>query len=269
MAISTNDQRIAAARQLAILLRTAAATSIANTPFTTLDLAGNPGAGSLAIGNTANGVVPTDATAGYPVLRAFGGGNTGYLDNIQWGNTVAGRLILYDRLFNSGSHALTPTGTVNLSAQPSYSGRLPGTAYEGLEIFLEINTVVAASAVTVAVNYTNEAGTTGRSTGASASLSAFTTRRLIPMPLQAGDKGVQKIEGFTIGGTAAATGNFNIVVARRLWSNRVRAANDGGMDAGSLTPNRIIYETSALWLVVQPDSTSTGLPELLLNIING
>lgn len=269
MAITTNDQRIAAAKQIVQLLKTASATSIANIPFTTLDLAGNPGAGSLSVGNTANGLVPTDADAGFPTIKAFGGGATGYLDSIQWGNTVAGRMILYDRLFHSGSHAMTPTGAVTLASQPSYSGRLPGTSYVGLEIFLEINTVVAASAVTIAVSYTNEAGTTGRSTGASASLSAFTTRRLIPMPLQAGDKGVQKIEGFTIGGTAAATGNFNVVVARRLWSNRARVANDGGLDSGNLTPGRIIYDTSALWLVVQADSTSSGLPELSMNIING
>lgn len=269
MAIVSNDQRIAAARQLVMLLKTAAATSIANTPFTTLDLAGNPGAGSLAVGNTANGLVPDDAVAGFPLLNAFGGGNTGYLDNIQWGNTVAGRMALYDRLFHAGSFSLAALTTFNLASQPSYSARLPGTSYAGLELFVEINTAIAASAATIAIGYTNEAGTSGRTTGASASIASFTTRRLIPMPLQAGDKGVQKIDSITVGGVAAATGTINVIVARRLWSNRAKVANDGSMDAGSLTPNRIIYATSALWLVVQPDSTSTGLPELLLNVING
>ena len=269
MAIATNDDRIGAAKQLVSILRNSSFTTLAATLFTTLDVAGNPGAGSLNIGNTANGLVPDDTVAGYPSLNAFGGGNTGYLDSVQFGSTVAGRLFLYDRLFNSGSHAMTPTGTVNLASQPSYSARLPGTLYNGLEIFLEINTVVAASAVTIAVNYTNEAGTPGRSTGASASLSAFQNRRLVPMPLQAGDRGVQKIEGFTIGGTAAATGLFNIVVARRLWSNRALAANGGGFDSGALVHMRQIYDTSALWLVIQPDSTPSGFPELMMNIING
>ena len=269
MAIGTRDALIASAKQMARIIKTASATTIAAIPFTTLDLAGYPGAGSLSIGNTANGVVPTDATAGYPVINAFGGGATGYLSNVDYGCSVAARLTLYDRLFNSGSHALTPTGTVNLSAQPSYAGRLPNTDYNNLELFLEINTVVAASAVTVAVNYTNELGTAGRSTGASASLSAFTTRRLIPMPLQAGDRGIQKIEGFTIGGTAAATGNFNIVVARRLWSNRVKLANDGGLDGPDRTGLPIVFADSALWLVVEADSTSSGLPEVAAVIANG
>lgn len=269
MAITTRDQLIAAARQAARIIKTASATTIAAQPFTTLDLAGYPGAGSLSVGNTANGVVPTDATAGYPTINAFGGSNTGYLYSVDYGGSVACRLTLYDRVFNSGSHALTPTGAVNLSAQPSYAARLPDTDYTGLELFLEINTVVAASAVTVAVRYTNEVGTTARTTGASASLSAFTTRRLVPMPLQAGDKGIQKIEGFDIGGTAAATGNFNVVVARRLWSNRVRIANDGGLDGPDRVGMPIVFADSALWLVVEADSTSTGVPEVAPTIVNG
>lgn len=269
MAITTNDQRIAAAKQLVMLLKTAATTTIANTPFTLLDLAGNPGAGTLTIGNTANGLVPDDTVAGFPVLSAFGGGNTGYLDSIQWGNTVAGRIALYDRLFHAGSFSLATLQTFNLASQPSYVSRLPGSVYSGLEIFLEVNVAIAAAAVTVNVGYTNEAGTAGRATGATSSLSGFTTRRLIPMPLQAGDKGVQKIDSLTVGGTVAATGSINVVVARRLWSNRARVANDGGLDAGNLTNMRIIYENSALWPVVQADSTSSGLPELLMSIING
>lgn len=269
MAITTRDGLIASAKQQIRIIKTASATTIAAIPFTTLDLAGYPGAGSLSVGNTANGLVPTDATSGFPVINAFGGGATGYLNAIDFGSSVACRLTLYDRLFHSGSHAMTPTGTVNLASQPSYAGRLPNTDYENLELFLEINTVVAASAVTIAVNYTKEDGTTGRATPASSSLSAFTTRRLIPMALQAGDKGIQKIEGFTIGGTAAATGNFNIVVARRLWSNRVKIANDGGVDGPDRTGLPVVFDTSALWMVVEADSTSSGIPELAFTIANG
>lgn len=269
MAITTNDQRIAAAKQLVMLLKTASSTTVANTPFSVLDVAGNPGAGSLAVGNTANGVVPTDATAGFPTINAFGGGNTGYLDSIHWGNTVVGRIALYDRLFHAGSFSLATLQTFTLASQPSYVGRLPGSSYEGLEIFLEINAAVAASAVTVAVGYTNQDGTAGRTTGASSALTSFITRRLIQMPLQAGDKGVQKIDTVVIGGTVAATGTVNVIVARRLWSNRVRVANDGGLDAGNLTNMRIVYDTTAFWPVIQPDSTASGLPELLMNIING
>jgi hypothetical protein len=270
VAITTLDGLIGAARQQVRILKTATATTVAGVPFTTLDLAGYPGAGSLAVGNTANGLVPTDANAGFPTLHPFGAGADGYLQAVEFGNTVAARLTLYDRVFHAGSFALTPTRTDTLSAQPSFASRVPGgTDYTGLELFLEINTAVAASAVTVAVGYTNEAGTAGRTTGATSALTSFVTRRLVPLPLQAGDKGIQKIESVTIGGSAAASGNCNVVVARRLWSNRVRLANDGGLDAFDATGLPEVFADSALWLVVEADSTSSGVIEVAATVING
>ncbi len=269
MAITTVDGYVAAAKQRTKVIKTAAATTIAALPFTTLDLAGLPGAGSLAVGNTANGLVPTDAGAGHPLINAFGGGATGYLGAVDFGSSVASRLTIYDRLFHAGSFSLAALTTFNLTSQPSYSGRLPAADYTDLELFIEVNAAIAASAATIAIGYTNEAGTAGRTTGASASLASMTTRRLIPMPLQAGDKGIQHIDSVTVGGVAAASGTVNVVVARRLWSNRVKTANDGGVDALDAAGLPILYDTSALWLVVEADSTSSGIPEVYLTIANG
>ena len=88
-------------------------------------------------------------------------------------------------------------------------------------------------------------------------------------PVQAGDSGVQKIESVIVGGTAAATGNLNVVVARRLWSNRVKIANDGGLDAFDATGLPVVYADSAFWVVVEADSTSSGVPEVVATIVNG
>ena len=270
MAITTLDGLVAAARQTVNFTKTASATTVALNPSTLLDLAGMPGAGSLSIGNTANGLVPTDATAGFPALDAFGGGNTGYIAALSFDGTVLGRYGLKDRLFHSGSHALTPTGSTNLSTQPSFLGRCPDGAGGGTEIWLEINTAVAASAVTVAVSYTNSAGTTGRTTGASVALTSYITRRLIRMPFQAGDVGVSKIEGYTIGGTAAATGSFNIIVARPLIEGmRIPVAGGGDKWSWDKTGLVQIYDTSALWPVAIPDSTSSGVVNMLMTVVNG
>lgn len=269
MAITTNDQRINAARQLVPLMKTGAVTTVAAIPFTLFDVAGNPGAGSLTIGNTANGLVPDDTVAGFPLINAFGGGNTGYLDTVEYSNSVACRLALYDRLFHVGSISLTALATTTLTAQPSFVSRLPGSSYVGLEIWLEFTAAVSATATTVTVNYTNEAGVAGRTTGATATLSGYLTRRMLQLPLQAGDKGVQKIESVIVGGTVATTGLVNVIIARRLWRNRVPVANGGGVDSGALTPNRIIYENSALWPIVWADSTASGIPDITAHVING
>ena len=267
MPINTGDDIIASVKQGVTLVKTATATSVAAQWHTLWDRAGGPGAGTLTIGNTANGLVPNDATTGAPTINNFAGGAVGYLLGVEFGSTVASRIELYDRLFHAGSYALTPTGTTNLATQPSYSARVPsGTDFKGLEIWLEVNVAIAASAVTVAVGYTNQDGTAGRVTPASASLSSFIAGRIIKMPLQAGDTGVQKIESIVIGGTAAATGSINVIVARSLWTGRVRLANDGSVHGPDRTLMPVVYDSSCLALICSADSTSTGVPELLATI---
>lgn len=268
MAITTLDGYIASGKQKVPFTKTTAVTTVAAQWFSTLDVAGVPSAGSLAVGNTANGLVPTDATTGYPVLNNFGS-NTGYISSVEFSNTVASRLYLVDRLFNVGSISATALATTTLTSQPSYSARLPNADYKGLEIWIEVNVAFSATATTVAVGYTNQDGTTGRTTGASASLTGVTTRRMIQLPLQAGDSGVQAINSVTVGGTVATAGTFNILVVRPLWQGRVRSANDGDIHGLDKTGLPIIYETSALMLMIAADSTSGGIPDVVVEVCNG
>ncbi len=72
MAITTLDRLIAAASQRVGMIKTASRTSVAAIPFSVFDLAGNPGAGTLAGSSTTAGVVPTDATTGCTTINAFG-----------------------------------------------------------------------------------------------------------------------------------------------------------------------------------------------------
>ena len=55
---------------------------------------------------------------------------------------------------------------------------------------------------------------------------------------------------------------------RRLWSNRIAIANSGSIDDILKTGAPIIYADSALIAMVNADSTSTGLPNLTLEISN-
>ncbi len=268
MAITTGDGYIAAAKQQVIYTKTASATTVAAQPFSMFALAGNPGAGTLAIGNTTNGVVPTDATAGYPVINAFGGSATGYLTRVEFANTVASRFALFDRLYAAGAVSMTSLATTTFTSQPSFSAR-NGGSFVGLEIWLEITTTVSSTATTISVTYVNQDGTTGRSTGATGTLSGFTSPRLIPMPLQSGDSGVQQITSVTVGGTVATAGAFNVMVLRPLWSGgRVKIANDGDVHGIDRVGMPIVYADSALYPVIWADSTSSGIPDLTFEIAN-
>ena len=85
--------------------------------------------------------------------------------------------------------------------------------------------------------------------------------------LQAGDTGVQKIESVT--STVSTVGTFNVLVLRRLWTGRVIVANSGDTHDLFKTGMPQIFATSALMPIVQPDSTATGLFEIVAEIING
>lgn len=267
MSISTADGWFGSTRQKLVIHKTSTITTVAAQPSSVWDRAGNPGAGTMSAGNTANGVVFTDATAGAPLITAFGGGATGYLSSARYSANVAGRCVLYDRLFGVGAITLT-AATTTLASQPSYTGRLPGgTDYGNLDILLEFTTANNAVATNVTVTYTNEAGTTGRTTGATATLSSFAVNRLVLMPLQAGDKGVQKIESVVVATTG--TGAINVLVARRLAQFDVRVANGMDLQAWDALGGPRVFDTSCLYPVVYTDSTTSPLFSLDLDIING
>lgn len=266
MSITTRDQLVAAASAAQQLqwMKSGARTTVAGIWFSLFDLAGQPGAGTLAGSSVAAGVVPDDTTAGFPAINAFGGGNTGYLLGVEWGSTVACRLRFFDCLWKGGAYPFNATQT--LAAQPSYSARIPGADYSGTQIWLETVTAFTGNQ-SVAVTYTNQAGVTGRTTGTVATGVAPTVGRMLKLPLQAGDTGVQKIESVT--GTVATVGTFNVLVLRPLRNLRVRSANDGGIMGPDLTGMVQLFDTTALFGMVATDSTASGVPEANLIIGNG
>lgn len=264
MAITTLDGWVAAAKNYISLAKTATRTSVAAAWFTTLDLAGNPGAGTLSPGNITAGVVPTDATAGFPTINAFGGAATGYLSQVDFGNTVACRLKMFDLLWRAGTYAFNSAQA--LTAQPSYSSRVPGgTDFGDTQIWVEFASA-STGVQSVAVTYTNQSGVAAKTTGTVVTV-AGTLGRLVQLPLAAGDTGVQKIESVT--GSVATAGTFNVLVLRPLWTGRVRIANDGDVHGLDKTAMPVVYADSAIMLAVNADSTSTGVPELEFVIANG
>jgi hypothetical protein len=264
MAITTIDGLIGALEQTLIFNKTASRTTIASIPFSVFDLAGSPGAGTLAVGNTANGIVPTDAIAGTPTINAFSGENSGYISRVDFSSTVACRMMLCDRLFSAGAYAFNANTT--LASQPSFSARVPDLDYKGLELWIETVTAFTGSQ-SIAVTYTNQDGTTGCTTGTIATGVAPTIGRMLRLPLQAGDTGIRKIE--SVVSSVSTVGTFNVHILRKLWSGRVKFANDGDVHDFTKTGLPHIFADSSLFYIVQADSTATGLPSIDIDIVNG
>jgi hypothetical protein len=277
MAIQSLDQWLASNRQRVRICKTASRTVVATIPFSVFDLAGNPGSGTLAGSNTANGVCPTDTTAGFPDISFSSG--TGYLTKVEFYSSVISRLMLFDMLFKAGAYSYA-AGTTTLSSQPAISQRCPdylGGASFGArnEIWIEVSTAfVTGTSWQVQITYTNQAGTAGRTSiiSAAQNAAALTAGKMFQIALQSGDTGVQKIESVIVtnGGTAMTAGAFNVLILRSLWTmGRVPIANGGDIHDIFKTGAPIVYSDSALYLTVSADGTASGLPEIAFDICNG
>jgi hypothetical protein len=244
-----------------IYQKTATRTTVANIPFSVFDLAGNPGAGTLNVGNTANGIVPTDAISGYPALA--GVTNSLYINRCYYKSSVASWIDVYDCLFSAGAYSYN--ADVTLASQPSFAGRLPETDYNGLELWLETVTAFTGNQ-TIQINYIDQSGSAG-DTGAVATGVAPTVGRMFLAPLASGDSGIQRID--RVRSTVSTVGTFNVHIMRWLYSCRINIANSGGIDNLLKTGLSRIYDDSAIRIVVTADSTSSGLPALRFETVEG
>jgi hypothetical protein len=268
MAITNQDGLVAAmatGQSVAINKTATRSGLIAAAWSSTIDLAGNPGAGVLAGTNTANGVVPNDATAGCPPINSFTGANVGYIATANMGSSIAARYRLCDMLFKAGAYAFN--ANVTLASQPSYSARIPGGDYKGTELWLECVTAFGGGNLSIAVTYTNQDGTTGRTTGTVALGTAPTLARMMQIPLASGDTGLRTIESVTA--TGVTSGTFNLLVLRPLWSGRAVSTNYAVVQGPDQTDLPIVYDTSALIVQVATDGTTSGVTEMRFGIVNG
>ncbi len=262
MAIATLDGYIGAPKYKLTWMKTGTRTLVAAMPYTVFDIAGNPGAGTLNVGNTANGLVHDDTIAGYPAIPSFGG-QAGYVSRVEYGSSVPCWLDIYDRLFVAGAYAYN--ADVSLASQPDFSGRLPNAGiYNGLQLWIEAVTAFTGS-LSVQINYLDQDGGAG-DTGAVATL-ALPIGRMYQIPLAVGDSGIRQID--RVRGTVATAGTFNVMILRPLWCGRVPVANSGDVHDLLRTGLPKIFDTSALYTILSCDSTAVGLPDASIEVAVG
>ena len=159
---------------------------------------------------------PTAATRGALPFTNPGGGREKWL--VGFGacgaNSAAfGIVVLYDRLLHIGGLSGTDTG-----AQTVGGTLTRNTSGDGNQIWVEINTIIGTSGTTITASYTNESGTSGRTTQAVAigGTGLREAERLISLPLADGDEGVQAVASVTLAGSTGTVGDFGVVVARPI-----------------------------------------------------
>jgi hypothetical protein len=260
--ITTLDGYLAAQKYRLTWMKTGTRTLIAAMPYTVFDIAGSPGVGTLNVGNTANGLVHTDATSGYPVIPSFAG-NTGYLSKIDYGSSIACCFDLYDRLFVAGAYAYN--ADVTLSSIPSFSSRIVGGNYSGLQLWVE-QVTVGVGIQHVIIDYLDQDGNAG-ATGDITLITTTPVGRCQQIPLAAGDSGVSQI--VRVRGLTATGGTFNVMVLRPLWFGRVQTANGGDVHDLLRTGMPQIFDNSALYTLIYADATAVGLPLITMQVAVG
>lgn len=274
MPITTFDEYIGAFKQHIQISKSAAVTTTAGNWATTFASAGFPGAAS-APANTTTGVVPTDATAGFPVIQNFQGANRGYLSRVEGFSTVNQTIALFDLLFWAGPTTIPTSGTttVTLSGQPSFSGRLPlrsnGTTprWEEVEMWVWLSTAGSSHAHTFQMSYRDQDNNTAESS-ATVSTNNVAVNRILRIPWNTGDYGAQLMNGYLVNGVTSASGAVTAMFVRRLWAGRLEA-NTYKVFGPDLTGMPQVFDSSALFMAALPESTSTGTPAVLIEIAEG
>lgn len=177
-----------------------------------------------------SGVVPT--AAAIPDNTTRGGlmqsNPTGGREKWLLGNgmtcSAAGAVLLYDRLLHNGGLS----GTVT-TAQTVGGTLTRNTGGIGNQIWIEVYALIGATSRTITASYTNQDGVSGRTTkpaliGATGYREA---QRLIMLPLQDDDIGVQAVDSVTLSASTGTAGNFGVVIAKPIGLGLIPGAGTG------------------------------------------
>lgn len=214
--------------------------------------------GSGAVPSSA--AAPDNATRGGLMQVDPSGGREKWLLGQACISNAAGAMMLYDRLLHNGGLS----GTVT-TAQTVGGTLTRNTGGEGNQIWAEIYTLIGTTATTITASYTNQAGTSGRTTKA-VSIGGTGNReaeRLLPLPLQDGDTGVQAVASVTLAGTTGTAGSFGITIMKPIGIGIISGVALGyWRDYVAGLPGLPKIDTDAC-LSLAFFANSTGAPQLM------
>lgn len=205
----------------------------------------SPGLSGAALTSYAGQLPYTNPGSGEARLARFGGSST-----------VAGQLLLCDRLWHNSGITVTATSsqTINSVAWPARdrNGSADG---DGVFIGVEVSTVMGAGTPTWTMGYTNAAGTSGRTITTAAQAATMAVGSFIPIQLSAGDTGVRSIQTWQQSATMTS-GAYHLVAYRVLARVPIVVPNVGAfLDAISSGFVRL-YDNTVPFLLWLPSTTT-------------
>jgi hypothetical protein len=271
MAITTMDGVVAGlAASQDISLFWASTSTTVGTYYNLNRIAGSAqGSAFTGVARTSGGGIPVDTATGYATITDAAAGKSLYIARLALVSTIAGNVAVYDRIYEASTFSGTVTGAQTITGFPTLPAlRAPGNG-DGLEIWLESHTAIGSTTSQISVQYTNSAGTSGRSTILESTTANFPVNRLQRLRLQDGDTGVQSIQSVTLASSTGTAGNFSVVLLERKCMIAMPIANVGTiMDFAALGLPQI-QNDSALMFLHQSTTTTSGVITGSMNIISG
>jgi hypothetical protein len=256
MAITTLDGAIAGMQKPQHFTKAVTGTMVAGRPHTIFYQAGMPGA-AVANSSGLSGAALTTYAGQIPFTNPSSG--NAYLARFQGQCTIAGTLMLVDRLWhNSGISVTTTTSqTINSVTFPARDTNA-STNGEGIIIGLEVMTATGAGAATPTISYTDQSGNAG-ATGSMivTYVASSIAGSFYPFSLAAGDTGVRSIQSVTLS-VSMTSGSIALVAYRVLASLELTGANiPNALDViTSGFPQ--LYDNTVPQLIFIPSTTTTS-----------
>lgn len=198
----------------------------------------------------------TTAGQGWPIWTA-GGALTSYLSRFTFSTQLAEMLALYDLMWGcSGFNTtvLTAQSVVGFSGLPP---RAPANGV-GLELWCICYVVDGATASQMTVSYTNQSGVSGRTTQA-IFINSMVAHKLLLVPLQAGDTGIQSVQSVTFTASTGTAGNLGLFIMNRLSTVSLTVANTNAVADFAGTGLPIINDNAVLFFNLLCSAGTTGV----------
>ena len=245
MAGFSYDQAIANAQPPVFFTKAGTAPKAANVWVDLWGTGGTPTPG--AFNTTLNGAVLTNVTQGG--LRFVNPTTAAYLLKFQASSSVAGALMLYDRIWHNGGIAITTT-TAQAITTPTITRDINNASGVGAGLivgmgFSAVSTNAAVTNTTLA--YTGDDGNTGTATIASY-VAAASANTFVPFAFDATKQhaGIRAISGLTLG-TSYLTGTAYLAIIRPI----------------------AIVNIATAGLVYSVDLPNSGVPQLFTSSVLG
>lgn len=270
MAISTMDQLVAAlalSQDQKLFFPAFSATTSAWHNYNQV-VTGSMGTFSVPAAAGSGGTTYNQSTTstGIPKWSADGA-KTPYIG--RWANTgtIAATVHLYDVHWacSGFSGALNTAQTVTgFSGMPARN-----TNGDGCEIWIGCSGAIGATAHNVTVQYTNQAGTSGRNTVSVAGIASMPSGRMYQLVLQSGDTGVQSVQGITLSASSGTAGNLWVVVMKREASISQLSGSVAQVADAITLGLPALADESCLLFVLQSATTAAITTMGQLSIIQG